>query len=80
MSIHEEGYASYPAYENPYRGQSPEWWEWDGGYWDAHDADAHEQEQAGIEAAYGDYWDVDAVSQGMYDDDPNPYDGTYSEM
>jgi hypothetical protein len=26
---------------------------------------------------YGDYWND--VEQGRYDDDPSPYDGTYSE-
>ena len=25
-------------------------------------------------------YEWDAVSQGFYDDDPSPYDGTYSEM
>lgn len=80
MSIHEDGFASYPAYDNPYKGQTPEWVEWDGGYWDAHDMDYQDSQQAGIESGYGDFYDMDAVSQGFYDDDPSPYSGDYSEM
>ena len=26
------------------------------------------------------YDDFNPIEQGMYDDDPSPYDGTYSEM
>lgn len=55
------------------------------GYWNAYDAHCEAQIAAtekryGIEEGYGNWYDTDAVSQGMYDDDPSPYDGTYSEM
>ena len=54
----------------------------DAGYWAEHDAEFIEQTEGfdGYEAAYGNFTDYDAVSQGFYDDDPNPYSGTYSEM
>lgn len=75
---HDEGVASYPANVNPYRPGTSEWVSWDAGYWDAHDA-SYTDESGGIEEGYGNFYDTDAVSMGMYDDDPNPYDGTYSE-
>lgn len=80
-NIFEAGYASYPANDNPYhpRLQRDAWERWDRGYWQAHD-DSYVPDTGGIEEGYGDFYDFDAVSQGFYDDDPNPYSGTYSEM
>lgn len=45
--------------------------------WEQEKADDREQEQAADDLAYN-YWSE--VEQGMYDDDPNPYHGDYSEM
>lgn len=77
--VNTEGRNAYPAYTNPYPPQSVSWQAWDAGYWWAHD-ESYVPDTGGIEEGYGDYLDYDAVSQGFYDDDPNPYDGTYSEM
>jgi hypothetical protein len=74
-----EGQNAYPAYDNPYPAQSVSWQAWDAGYWFEHDLSFAPDSDGGIEEGYGDFYDYDAVSQGMYDDDPNPYDGTYSE-
>lgn len=64
---------------NPYPFGTAAHTDWDRGYWAEHD-ESFEDNGAGIEDSYGDYYDYDAVSQGFYDDDPSPYDGTYSEM
>ena len=73
------GYQSYPVDKNPHKARTPEWAAWDRGYWQAHD-ESYVEDTGGIEEGYGDFYDFDAVSQGFYDDDPNPYSGTYSEM
>src|SRR5690242_13233207 len=52
---------------------------YDLGYWDEHN-ESYVEDSNGIEDGYGDFYDYDAVSQGMYDDDPSPYNGDYSEM
>lgn len=76
-----EGQTAYSegrlSVDNPYSGVS--YWQWDRGYWDAYDEHAAEAETTtyGMEYAYGDFSEVE---QGRWDDDPSPYDGTYSEM
>lgn len=71
--------------DNPFTTGSDAHREWDRDFWAEHDdasaaAPVPTGDEDGIEAGYGDYLDIDAVSQGMYDDDPSPYDGNYSEM
>ena len=70
------------AYRDGYIMMGDESVTFDAGYWAEHDAEFIEQTEGfdGYEAAYGNFTDYDAVSQGFYDDDPNPYSGTYSEM
>lgn len=88
MSIHDEapqsGHIAYRmAYapgDNPFPRGTSDHRRWDREYWQEHDdAAAACPSDDGIEAGYGDFFDYDAVSQGMYDDDPSPYLGTYSE-
>jgi len=46
-----------------------------------HEAEMNEREADAediTESAEWEYWNP--VEQGMYDDDPSPYDGNYSEM
>ena len=82
------GAAAYEAGEhitvNPYLKGTFAYVQFELGYWQAYDdhceAEIAAAETRGMEEAYGSYLDMDAVSQGMYDDDPNPYDGTLSEM
>lgn len=71
---------AYSTSDNPYprATQHAQHRCWDKGFWAEHDA-SFENNSGGIEEGYGNWYDTDAVSQGMYDDDPNPYDGTYSE-
>jgi hypothetical protein len=71
------GYASYPAYTNPWPSRTDEHDLWDMGYWAAHD-DSYVPDTGGIEEGYGDWW-MEAEA-ARWDDDPSPYDGTYSEM
>lgn len=78
------GYDYYPGepQDNPYNDgtQYRLWFAWDAGFWKAHNDSFVADDHIGIEAGYGDFYDMDAVSQGFYDDDPSPYSGTYSEM
>lgn len=81
------GYAAYGRgdgpRDNPYSDdQSAQYADWDRGYWQAHNdaADAHPiptSDEDGIEEGYGNFEDVSVY---RWDDDPSPYDGTYSEM
>lgn len=66
-----EGQDAYPVYDNPYPKGSASYVAWDSGFWFAAD-----------EARYPDGYEDDydyAVDEGMYDDDPSPYAGDYSE-
>lgn len=83
QAAYDEGVSAYRvgsnADNNPYgKGETAKRAAWDNGYWAEHDA-SYEDNSDGMESGYGDFYDMDAVSQGMYDDDPNVYDGTYSE-
>lgn len=49
--------------------------DFDKGWWAAHDASFVETDTGGIEEAYGNF---EAIAD-FWDDDPNPYSGTYSE-
>lgn len=64
---------------NPYPRSSESYRAWDNGFWWEHD-DSFVPSDDGFEDGYGNFLDYDAVSQGFYDDDPDPYSGTYSEM
>lgn len=73
---------AYTTRDNPHPRGTAMHRAWDKGFWAEHDDAAMAapiEETSGMEEGYGDYWDTDAVSQGYYDDDPNPYDGTCSE-
>jgi hypothetical protein len=71
---------AWSASDNPNRPGTREWVTWDADFWAEHDASFVDDSSDGIESGYGNWYDTDAVSQGMYDDDPSPYDGNYSEM
>ncbi len=44
---------------------------------DFYEPDAHLEDD--YDLSQGEGWDFNPIEQGMYDDDPSPYSGTYSE-
>jgi hypothetical protein len=72
---------AYSPSDNPFTPGSDAHKEWDRDYWAEHDAMAPTgpgPDEDGIEAGYGDWWAEASMSH--WDDDPSPYNGTYSEM
>jgi len=73
------GYDAYVAGDMwsamPYPKGTAAYDDWDRGFWAAHnEASKDADETGGIEQGYGDFY-----SSEFYDDEPNPYLGTYSE-